>query len=62
MAELGRQFEELPSQSIPNEYLGSGPEDINFLLTDSPNWNEWDNLLNHFQESLLDDTALFSGS
>ncbi|KAJ5965306.1 hypothetical protein N7481_012020 [Penicillium waksmanii] len=62
MTELGTHFQELPSQSVPSEYLASGPEDINFLLTDSPNWTEWDNLLNQFQESLLDDTALLSGA
>lgn len=58
MAEHGVTFQELPSQSIPTEYLGHGVDEIDFLLTDSPNWTEWDNLLNQFQESLMDDIVL----
>ncbi|KAJ5120045.1 hypothetical protein N7448_010714 [Penicillium atrosanguineum] len=34
-----------------------------FLLTDSPmDWNEWDNLLNQFQESLVDDMTFLPRS
>lgn len=58
MGEFDASFQDVPSQSIPAEYLGTGPDDINFLMNDSPNWNEWDNLLNQFQESLIDENAL----
>lgn len=39
------------------------PVNFDFLLTDSPmGWNEWDNLLNQLQESLVDDMAFMPGS
>ncbi|KAJ5153056.1 uncharacterized protein N7482_009534 [Penicillium canariense] len=47
------------------EQLGQYASDIpfDFLLGDSPmDWNEWDNLLNQFQESLVDDMTLMPGS
>jgi hypothetical protein len=39
------------------------PGNFDFLLSESPmDWNEWDNLLNQFQESLVDDMAFMPGS
>ncbi|KAJ5111012.1 hypothetical protein N7532_001547 [Penicillium argentinense] len=53
---------ELPSQGVSAEYFGAGAEDVSYLLEDSPNWDEWDNLLNQFQESLVDDMTLMPSS
>lgn len=61
-AELGTSSQELPSQSIPSEDLGASSEELDFLLTGSLDWNEWDKLMNQFQESLMDDIAAMPSS
>ncbi|KAJ5116338.1 hypothetical protein N7456_000686 [Penicillium angulare] len=52
------------AQSEPIAQLDESSRDFDFLFSQhSPmDWNEWDDLLNHFQESLMDDTALMATS
>ncbi|KAJ5377662.1 uncharacterized protein N7496_005071 [Penicillium cataractarum] len=52
-----------PGQYASNVPFDGGTENMDFLLGDSPmDWSEWDNLLNQFQESLVDDMTLMPGS
>lgn len=57
----GAFFQDQPGTSDVD--FGAEPTNFDFLLTDSPMaWNEWENLLGKFQESLVDDMAYMPGS
>lgn len=53
---------EEPSQYPSNHVFDAGAENMDVLLGDSPDWSEWCNLMNQFQESLVDDMTLMPGS
>jgi hypothetical protein len=56
-------IQEPQGQYASNVPVETGTENMDFLLGDSPmDWSEWDNLLNQFQESLVDDMTLMPGS
>ncbi|KAJ5162261.1 hypothetical protein N7492_007653 [Penicillium capsulatum] len=62
MSEHG-EFSEQPGQHDVTAPFVTELDNFESLLNSSPmDWNEWDNLLNQFQASLVDDIALMPGS
>ncbi|CAG8028394.1 unnamed protein product [Penicillium salamii] len=47
-----------PGYDFATSHYDREPENLHFMTGDSPvDWNEWDNLLNQFQSSLVDDAT-----
>lgn len=55
-------FQDQSSREASTADFGVEVGNFDFLLNEVPmDWNEWDNLLNQFQESLVDDLAFMPG-
>ncbi|KAJ6032245.1 hypothetical protein N7540_002977 [Penicillium herquei] len=59
----GLVMESLP-QDASSANLGENRGGLDYILHDETpmDWNDWDNLLNQFQESMMDDMDLMAGS
>ncbi|KAJ5114847.1 hypothetical protein NUU61_000606 [Penicillium alfredii] len=60
--EPGAALQGQPSHDLPSSHMGAEAENLFFFGESPMDWDNWDNLLNQFQESVMDDATLMIGS